>query len=179
MSTAWYDELRDEYRPETVRILLVAESPPDPADGDRRFFYAPTLTKDNLYRGVAEALYGDEAGFDPADKTSNLRRIQSDGYWLIDLSNEPVNHLSSADRKRALRAAVPGLVERADAIAPTEGVIVCMTPVHRLVTGPLRAAGISVLHDDPLPFPMNWSRATFVDGFRHALRQAGTPPTST
>ncbi len=170
---AWYDELRDAYRPGVVRVLLVGESPPDPAAGDRRFFYAPELTKDHLYRGVATAAYGDDSGFDLADKVGNLRRLQADGFWLIDLSDTPVNHLPSPERRRMLRAVVAGLVDRAQAIAPADGVIVCMTPVFKLVAEPLRHAGVRVLHEDPLPFPMPWSRAAFVDGFRRSLTRPG------
>ena len=170
MSTAWYDELRDNHRPDVVEVLLVAESPPDPGSTDRRFFYSPTLDgKDNLYRGVATALYGRETDFDLTAKATVLRRIQRDGFWLIDLCDEPVNHLPPSARRRALQDAVPDLVARAVAVAPTRGVIVCMTPVHRLVAAPLEAAGVPVLHDTPLPFPMSWLRADFVEGFRHTL----------
>src|SRR5207247_10197132 len=48
------ERLRDRHRPRRLRYLLVAESPPDASAGARRFFYSPTLTIDNLYRGVAE-----------------------------------------------------------------------------------------------------------------------------
>lgn len=63
MDLAWYDELRNRYRPPDLHALLVAESPPDPGSGERRFFYSPRLAADNLYRGVVEAVYGDERGF--------------------------------------------------------------------------------------------------------------------
>ena len=170
MTGEWYEDLREEYRPDTVRVLLVGESPPDPASGDRRFFYSPELAgSDNLYRGVAEALYGEEPGFDVTAKTTVLRRFQSDGLWLIDLCTQPVNHLPPPARRAALRAAVPELVQRAAATAPTVGVVVCMAPLYKLLSTPLRRAGLRVLHDDPLPFPMNWLRARFVDGFRHAI----------
>jgi len=69
---------------------------------------------------------------------------------------------------------VPGLVDPAQAIAPVDGVIVCMTPVFKLVAEPLRHAGVRVLHEDPLPFPMRWSRAAFVDKFRRSLTRPGS-----
>src|SRR5688572_9753455 len=94
VSTAWYDELRNDYRPNALRVLLVAESPPDPAAGKHRFFYNPTLNaKDNLYRGIATAAYGLEPNFDLTAKATIHGRLQGDGFWLIDLSDEPVNHL--------------------------------------------------------------------------------------
>jgi hypothetical protein len=57
--TVWYEQLREQYRPDRLEVLLIGESPPDPGAGERRFFYASTLQIDNLYRGVAQALYGD------------------------------------------------------------------------------------------------------------------------
>lgn len=172
MSVAWYDELRDRYRPKVVQVLLIGESPPDAADGTRRFFYAPKLdNRDNLFRGVAAAAYGMDPHVDANDKVGVLQRLQRDGYWLIDLSDEPVNHLEGAARRRALRVSVAGLVARAVDAAPTRGAIVCKTPVHTLVTEPLRAAGVPVLHDKSLPFPMNWSRERFVAGFREAVHR--------
>jgi hypothetical protein len=53
---AWYAELREMYRPERIGVLLIGESPPDPGYEEKRFFYAPTLSRfDNLFRGVVEA----------------------------------------------------------------------------------------------------------------------------
>lgn len=56
----WYAELREKWRPERVRLLLMAESAPAD-DGDenrRRFFYLDRLSgADNLFRGTVEALY--------------------------------------------------------------------------------------------------------------------------
>ena len=82
--TAWYDELRERSRPHHLRVLLIGESVPDPGAGERRFFYAPTLTYDNLYRGVAEAVYG-ESGIDVGRKTDVLERLRNDGFWLTGL----------------------------------------------------------------------------------------------
>jgi hypothetical protein len=53
--TAWYEQLRQQYRPDRLEVLLIGESPPDPGAGGRRFFYAPTLQIDNLYRGSPKA----------------------------------------------------------------------------------------------------------------------------
>jgi hypothetical protein len=79
---AWYEELRARYRPEHLRVLLIGESPPDPGAGERRFFYASTLSRyDNLYRGVAEALYGEEGHLDVTAKVQTLMPLRDDGFW--------------------------------------------------------------------------------------------------
>lgn len=166
---AWYEELRESYRPASVRLLLIGESPPNPGAGARRFFYAPTLTHDNLYRGVVAALYGDEAGFDPSRKTAFLERLRDDGVWLIDAVEEPIDKRSSSARRRAISAAVPRLSSQVKALAPAVGVIICHSVVFDLTAPALRASGATVLHSRPLPFPLgNW-RAQFVEGVRAAL----------
>ena len=172
--TTWYEELRGRYRPEDLRIILIAESPPDPGSAERRFFYAPRLTHDNLYRGVADALYGDEPSFDLRAKRAVLDRISADGYWLIDAVEHPINRDSRSARRAAIKAATPALVERCQDHDPRRGVIICHAEVYKAAASPLRQADIAVLHDEPLPFPLgNW-RAKFVRGFRQAL-QRGSP----
>lgn len=166
----WYEELRQRYRPKQVKVLLIAESPPDPGSGQRRFFYSPQLTIDNLYRGVAEAVYGQEPGFDISDKPEVLNRLKADGYWLIDAVERPINKESNAARRAAIRAAAQDLVERCRSIDPQRGIIICHALVHKLTAPTLRRAGITILHDAPLPFPLgNWRRQ-FVRGFRACLR---------
>lgn len=168
-ATAWYDELRERYRPERLRVLLVAESPPDPGAAERRFFYSPVLRADNLYRGVAQALYDEREDVDVLDKRAVLERLKSEGFWLIDAVDEPVNRLGSAARTRAIADGVPRLVDRCIELAPELGVIVCHAKVYAAAAPSLRHAGVRVLHDEPLPFPLgNW-RAQFVAGFRKAL----------
>jgi hypothetical protein len=167
--TAWYEQLRQQYRPDRLEVLLVGESPPDPGAGPRRFFYAPTLSRDNLYRGVAQAVYGQQPDVQLVDKPAVLRRLQADGFWLIDAVDRPVNHLPPKPRRAAITAAVPQLVARCRDLAPRRGVIICHKVVYQLTTPSLRDADVRVLHDQPLPFPLgNW-RAEFIAGLRRAL----------
>lgn len=169
-STAWYEELRSRYRPDEVSVLLIGESPPDPGAGPRRFFYAPQLTHDNLYRGVAEALYGDEPDFDLRGKPAVLTRIKADRLWLIDAVEHPINKTSTSGRRAAISAGIPRLVERCKEIDPERGVIICHGLVYELVAPGMLSAEIEILHKAPLPFPLgNW-RSQFIKGFRRALR---------
>jgi hypothetical protein len=167
--TVWYEQLRAQYRPDRLQVLLIGESPPNPGTGQRRFFYAPTLQIDNLYRGVAQGLYGDTPGVDLTDKPAVLRRLQADGFWLIDAVDRPINHVPPGPRRAAITTATPQLVARCRALAPQRGVIICHRVVYQLTASSLREAGIRVLHDQPMPFPLgNW-RAEFVAGLRQAL----------
>jgi hypothetical protein len=169
MAGTWYDKLREEYRPECLRVLLIGESPPDPGERERRFFYAPTLAKeDNLYRGVVKALYEDE-GVDIRDKPVVLARLRNEGYWLIDAVDEPINKKTRAQRRRLIRARLPDLIRTCVELAPECGVIVCHDLVYQVAAASLGEAGVRVLHDESLPFPIgNW-RHRFAEGLGRAL----------
>ena len=171
--SAWYDELRDRYRPEQVKLLLVAESPPDPRSRERRFFYSPSLKYDNLYRAVAIVLYGDEDGFDLRAKPEYLGRMRDDGVWLIDAVDTPVNGLPRVERLRKVKEAAPQLAARCQKLDPSVGVLVCHSVVYRAVAETLRSNQVRLLHDRPLPFPLGNTRRQFVDGARGALSGAG------
>jgi len=166
---AWYEELRERYRPERLRYLLIAESPPDSGQGERRFFYSPVLTIDNLYRAVAEAVYGGE-GVDIRNKPAVLERLRADGFWLIDAVEHPINNLPSAARARTIRDAVPSLVSRCIDLSPERGTIICHAKVYSLAAQALRQTHVHVLHDEALPFPLGNFRTRFVEGFRRSLR---------
>jgi len=169
LAGTWYDKLREEYRPEWLRVLLIGESPPDPGERDRRFFYAPVLAKeDNLYRGVVKALYEDE-GVDIRNKPAVLVRLRDEGYWLIDAVDEPINKKTRAQRRRLIRARLPDLIATCVELAPECGAIVCHDLVYQVAAAPLREAGVRLLHDESLPFPIgNW-RERFAEGMRQAL----------
>lgn len=85
---AWYAELREQYRPQHIQLLLTGESAPDPGAAKPRFFYAPVLTaSDNLFRGVVLALYDHcfHRGSAGSSKVPWLDRLKDDGIFLIDL----------------------------------------------------------------------------------------------
>lgn len=166
----WYTELREEWKPERVKLLMVAESAPDD-HGDptrRRCFYSARIGADNLFRSVVEAMYEvTAADLAARGKRPWLERLRDDGFFLIDLAAEPVNAMGSTARRQVLRAAVPGCVERAVALDP-ESAIIVKADVYGMLAEPMRAAGIRVPQEGPIPFPLgNW-REQFVESFNRA-----------
>lgn len=167
----WYAELRAQYQPEHVRLLLIGESAPTDHGGTRprNFFYADHPGYDNLYRGVVQALY-DLRGLKKRshDKRPWLRRLQADGIFLIDLVPYPVNDVrSKTQRKAILRENVPGCIERAAVLDP-DGILLCSGDVFDALSTPLREAGLPLLHTSPLSFPLGNVRDQFVAGFLEA-----------
>lgn len=171
---AWYSKLREQYRPKRIRLLLIGESAPDPRANQPRFFYAPTLTgADNLFRGVVLALYEHRfpRGSAGISKEPWLKRLMCDGIFLIDLVSFPVNRLNAAARARARRDGLEATVTTAKRLGP-DGIIVCHDPSHRVLAGPLRDAGLPLLHEEPIPFPLGNKRDEFATKVRIARRGA-------
>lgn len=167
----WYAQLRNRWKPERVKLLMIAESAP--ADrGDvsaRRFFYAADrLGPDNLFRGVVAAMYGTSgAELQRTGKHPWLERLRGDGFFLIDLAPYPVNALGSAERRRVLTRAAAGCVARAVALDPT-GVVVVKSDLFGILAQPLKEAGLPLLQDGPIAFPLGNTRVEFVAGFNLA-----------
>lgn len=175
MTERWYERLREEYRPTSVRVLLIAESPPASPIDNQRFFYSSVLTgHDNLFRGVALAAYGlGREDLARLGKDAVLRRLQADGYWLIDAVDMPVNHLDGGHRRQLIDGSIPSLVPRAIAASPSVGAFICKAPIYERVAGPLRAAGVTVLNKGPAPFPLGNTRAEFVECWRRDISDLG------
>lgn len=88
-----HEQLRRKYRPEQVQLLFVGESPP--ASG--RFFYAGDS---GLYRAMFQVF----AGVDPdINRETFLEGFQRRGCYLVDLCPNPVDRMTSAQRRSECR----------------------------------------------------------------------------
>jgi hypothetical protein len=166
------DKLREQYRPQHIRLLLVAESPPNCDGGDFRFFYAPTMNHDHLYRSVMEVVFSD---FDPAveHKTRWLERFQGAGCYLIDATNTPVNHMDDRERKRTLLEALPSKLAELKALAGNGiPVVLIKKNVCEMLDEPLRVAGLNVVNRGVIPFPSHGHQGRFKVLFRECLIRA-------
>ena len=113
------------YKPTTVRLLFIAEAPP--AFRFNRLFYFENLRDgDTLFLEMMKTLYGPAVGFTENGfscgssaegirrrKRELLARFMSDGYFLIDASEDPMPDGASSSQKLALlRSSVPHLIVR-------------------------------------------------------------------
>lgn len=168
----WYAIRRARYRPDSVRLLLIAESAPD--DGgdvtNRRFFYDDYLTsRDGLFREVVLALYDRPTLVSgPHAKTPWLEKLKADGVYLVDLATVPVNYHSATEREATLQASVEETVELAISLNP-EGIVLVKQNVFDLLERPVREAGLPLLHDQFMPFPGSGQQKRFRERFAGAL----------
>jgi hypothetical protein len=155
------------WRPDRVRLLLVAEAPPSALD--RYFYFEDVTTHDSLFRHVASGVLGETPTRDKAPYLEDLRRR---GVFLLDLCPDPFT-----DRREAIPAAVPGLLPRIRRLAP-EHVVLVGAAVYDAAYDPLHRAGVPVV-GVRLPYPGSGQQRRFAEGFAEALRQAGLSPAPT
>lgn len=146
----------EKYKPDRVRVLLVAEAPP--ASDDRYFYFDDVTSHDWLFRGVVEVLLRRK----PArlEKPSVLKELQEMGVFLIDLKLDPVDG-------SPLQEYVPDLVTRCRAIAP-ERIILIKATVFDAAFSKLRAAGLPVANQR-VYFPSTGRQTEFRKQFAAAL----------
>ncbi len=147
------ERLRECYKPDTVRVLFVGESPP--AGGT--FFY---LGNSNLYHHTATAL-----GLDECAKES-LHTFQEAGGYLIDLCPDPLDGLERPARREKRRQAEVGLSERLKAFTP-EAIVIVMKGIEDNVRRAIKAAGLSeTLPVFVVSFPANGRQSDYIRELR-------------
>jgi hypothetical protein len=166
------EDLRHEYRPEEIRILFVAESPPIGGT----FFYAGDS---NLARYTKDA-FGAAYRCSTMEMANFLKAFRAAGCYLDDLCLEPVNQLGRPAREAARGFAVAPLSERLRSILPQPQIIVpMMMTIETHIKQAVELAGLSERLKPPLPFPSMGNQTRYVTELGrmiHELREAAILP---
>ena len=163
-----YATARNKYKPRDLKVLLVAEAPP--CDLDRYFYFEDVKKQDSLFLEIMGVLYPEQkAAYMKAKRATDLkeellREFQSDGYWLMDLSEIP-HELMGEQAAYSL----PSLLQRAKkyAVADTR-IILIKANVFDACYEPLKAAGYDV-SSERIPFPGSGQQGVFREKFANAL----------
>ena len=147
-----------------MRLLLVAESPPQSLD--RYFYFEDVQTQDSLFRYVVRTLLDIEPSRDA--KAAMLMRLRDLGVFLIDLKPEPSD-------PRPLHDHVPDLVVRIGDLAP-EAVILIKATVYDAAFSLLNQEGLPVI-DERVPFPGSGQQRRFQEAMKRALASTSFLPT--
>jgi hypothetical protein len=159
-----------QFKPETVDLLLVAEAPPSILE---RYFYFPDVREqDSLFCYVCRGVLGREPTREA--KPDLLAELRDRGVFLVDLQEEPRDETDEAP----LSQFAPHLVERCKALAPGWIVLIKAT-VFDAAHGALEDAGLPV-SSVRVPFPGSGRQKEFEEAFRGALaeRRSASGPSS-
>jgi hypothetical protein len=138
------ETLRARYRPQSVRMLFIGESPPTSG----RFFY----NRDSaLYRALCDAFHlVDETIVDE----NFLAVFQAEGCYLIDACRQPVDRMEPAAR-RAACVAGEALLSRSIQTLQPETIVTLVRSIRANVErAALRASWTGTLI--AVPYPGRW-----------------------
>ncbi|GAA4344678.1 hypothetical protein [Flaviaesturariibacter amylovorans] len=158
----------NKYKPVPIRVLLLAEAPPEALD--RHFYFEDVRRQDALFLEIMGVLYPRlkqkflESKRSPLLKEELLRHFQSDGYFLTDLCEVPWS-LGHQDVARYLADLVPRLDKLITRSTP---ILLIKASTYDLCYRPLTGAGFNV-HPARLPFPGSGMQRVFRERFSAAV----------
>lgn len=160
-----YAAARNKYRPKYIRVLLIGEAPPCALD---RFFYFEDVKKqDSLFLEIMGSLYPDlkkqylSSGRDTELKKDLLETFQSDGFWLLDVYETPVEETGNE---------LQVLLEKLKRLITTDTCIILIkTNIYDLCYASLTGAGYSVINER-IPFPGSGQQGVFREKFGRAIQ---------
>lgn len=170
-----YDRNRQKYLPPKVRILFIAEAPPE--DRSRFFYFENVKSHDALFINLVRILYpeyqsehGSTVNDIRANKPMILETLKADGYFLIDALSEPISlKLSSKERERLITSRKRTILEAIKKLKPEVGVILIKSTVNNGLRAYLVEQGVNVLNGNSVPFPSYGHLKVFKQRIHEAL----------
>ena len=163
------ESARQKYKPSSVKILLIAEAPPN--DIERFFYYEDVREKDFLFLGVVEVIYPELKkdyilkGRRPESKRFILNKLKSDGIYLIDLSDTPMSFLVP----KTLDHFVKPLLEKVkDLVNMKTKIILIKANIYDALYTELKELGHNVINKR-IPFPSSGQQENFRKKFSEAI----------
>jgi hypothetical protein len=156
------EKQRLDFKPKKVRFLFIGESMP--AGGT--FFY---FENSNLYKYTKEAFL---QNFNWSDKDF-LSLFKSNGFYLDDLCQEPINHLDETTKRKARRAYEESLSNRLKDYNPK---VIVTTPmsIEKNVNRAISNAGLNI-NNYSLPFPAMGNQYKYVKELSELIKEVIKP----
>lgn len=146
----------ENYRPDHLKILLVAEAPP--AADDRYFYFLNVSSQDHLFLNVCDVVLGKRPSRN--DKSDALAELKNSGIYLIDLKPDPVDGSKLSNY-------VADLIRRCKELEPSNIILIKATVFDVAYTA-LHDAGLPVANHR-IYFPSCGRQNDFRMQFRAAL----------
>lgn len=104
-----YKEAAEEFLPEKIEVLFIAESPPT----NGSFFFFKFAKQEILLSTITTAILGDGKGYTRNDsKIGFLKILQNRGYFLIDAVDYPINTTTDRNRELIIQKETDNLIDR-------------------------------------------------------------------
>ena len=166
MERSEYLFLRRKFEPSSIKLVMIAESPPSSG----KYFYNPD-------GAISEPLFAAlmlQLRFSPTSKEAGLREFQKKGWVLVDATYEPVS-VDGKDRDRVITRDYHLLRDDLAAMLPDRSVPIVLVKANicRVLDRPLMNDGFNVLNRGAVVFfPSTGRQKDFQRQFSGILKKA-------
>jgi hypothetical protein len=178
-----------KYRPDKIKCLFIAESPPAYKSDDKKsyFYFENNPGSDILFATLILALYNINYRKTDRNKSELLNKFKSDGYWLMDVVEYPINRLNGGrinpkEREQIIREHIPDFLRHLNSLKNkniftlSSGIIIIKKLNYEILNPVLLQHGFAVLNKGKIDFPKYyWDRDT-VNGIQLALKNIQNNP---
>ena len=166
-SKAFYIELRAKYQPLKIRLIFVLESPP--LNGT--YFYDPSgRTTEPLFSAMMKVI-----GQSPATKEDGLIRFAHQGFFLLNATYQPVNHMkNNRQRNEAILTDLAELIQDLTSTIRNQRlkIVLVKANICRLLEEPLISAGFNIINNGTVvPFPSHGHQTKFHQAIKKLFTQ--------
>ena len=160
------NDAKEQFRPEEVSILFIAEAPPCATD---RFFYFTDVTKgDSLFLYVIRTVFPELWDIPTKDlrgmKEELLYRFQEEGFYLEDSLSFPLpKGTTSSQKLKFIIAEQNEFNQRISRYKSSAKVVLLSSSVFKANYQYLKELGYDILNDSAIPFPGSGQQNKFKD----------------
>ncbi|MDN5275144.1 MAG: hypothetical protein JWP06_1045 [Candidatus Saccharibacteria bacterium] len=167
-----YDQARQRYLPEKIRVLFIAEAPPE--NMERFFYYEDVRSHDALFVNLIRALYEDYRNVDileiRRDKQKLLKQFHGDGYYLIDALPGPISlRLSPREREKLIKVQVDNIINQVRELNPEDGTVLINATVFHSLYDKVIQAGLHIRNTEAIPFPDSGQQNNFREAIENVV----------
>lgn len=165
-----YQKIRIHYKPNRIKFLLVAESPPPSASiqSSRHFYRTDRIRHDDrLFVNTIKALYPEaakltEAQIEP-DKEKWLQKFKNDEFYMIESLPTSLPHeVTKEKRKELIKKHLPELIDNIKNLVDLDTKIVLIkSNPFEVAAGPLQKAGFNVLNKKLVDYPGQYNQRAY------------------
>lgn len=169
------EQVRIKYKPDEVKYLLIAETPPK-SNSNRFFYFENVKEQDSLFLETMKVIYPKSVLSITTKEIRSIKmmfleRFRNDGFYLIDSLNEPFEEKYSSSKKiKLIKEGQENLLKRIKKLSTPETIIILISAtVFKANFEFLKENYINISNSELIDFPGSGGQKKFREKFKKAI----------
>lgn len=173
-----YENIREKYKPSSVELLLIAESPPPASnvESSRHFYRTDRIrNNDQLFTNTIQALYPEsptDAKSIATQKAKWLDKLKTDGIYMIEALPSSLPHnVTKKERQELIKNNLEKLIKKIKTLKnPNTKIVLIKSNVFEIAANPLKSEGFKVLNKELVDYPGQYNQAAYREKLAHLFK---------